>query len=191
MVERTQRGTRRAVTAVVLVVSALALLGNAIVSLLPHSDGTALQRALTKADLINGYSHVRPGQTRALQLSRYGLEASSAGTQVLSYLGMMERFVPHDTARFDTLDPAIKNCVAVQDHCAAMVFRSANPAKVATGHGLFAALALDAEATPQTTQVVLLIRDGRVAFKMISGVPRASHIDRQARAIPVPFRMAY
>ena len=192
--ERAQRGTRRIVTAGVLAASALALLGNAIVSLLPRQDEAATHKALTNTDLIVAYSRVRPGQTRASQLSQYGLDTASAGTQVLSYLGMMERFMPHDSVRFDQLDPAIRDCVAVQDHCTALVFRPAGRARVAPPHGFLAALAQDADAEPPAPQVMLLIRDGRVAFKAISGVGstgRVGAVDRQARALPVPFRMAY
>ena len=192
MVERAQRGTRGTVTAVVLALSALALLGNAIVLLLPRSGDAVEQKILTRTDLIVAYSRIRPGSTRASQLSHDGFDTTSAGAQVLSYLGMMERFMPHDSARFDQLDPAIKSCVAVRGHCTALIFRSASPTKTAATQGLFAALALG-EAQPPT-QVTLLIRDGRVTFKTISGVERASEVaakGRRARAIPVPFRMAY
>jgi hypothetical protein len=51
---------------------------------------------------------------------------------------------------------------------------------------------LGAAAASRTPQVTLLIRDGRVAFKTISGVNetvRADVLDREARAVPVPFRM--
>ena len=189
--ERAQRGTRRFVTAVVLVVSALALLGNALVSLFPPPDEVASLRTLTRAELIGGYSRVRPGWTRASQLSQYGFDTRSDGTQVLSFLGMMERFVPHDSARFDKLDPAIKDCVAVQDHCTVLVFRSVSRTHTETAGGFFAAFALEADREPPTPQVTLLIRDGRVAYKTLSGVGRENQDDRQARAIPVPFRMAY
>lgn len=194
MVKRAQRGTRRTVTAVVLALAALSFLGNAIESLLPRSDDAVARKILTKTDLIVAYSHIRPGRTRASQLSRYGFDRTSSGAQVLSYLAMMERFMPQDSERFDRLEPAIKECVAVQDHCTALVFRSADHAKVATAHDLFAAFALGADAASPTPQVTLLIRDGRVAFKAISGVENAHPADvrqRQARAVPVPFRMAY
>lgn len=189
MVERAQRGTRRAVTAVVLVVCALALAGNVFVSLLPRSNDAAPHKVPTRSDLIAAYSRILPGRTRASQLSQYGFDPTSTGAQVLSYLGMMERFMPHDSVGFDHLDPAIKDCVAMQDHCTAMVFNFSNHPRVAAT--LFAAFAPGADAASPTPQVTFLIRDGRVAFKTIAGVEHASPVDRQARAIPVPFRMAY
>ena len=192
VVERAQRGTRRTVIAIVLAVSALALLGNAVMSLLPRLDDPLPRKVLTKADLIVAYSRIRTGQTRASQLSQYGFDTASAGAQVLSYLGMMERFMPHDSVRFDQLDPAIKDCFSVQDHCTALVFRSANRAKTATSNAHFSAFTPLADTAPP--QVTLLIRDGRVTFKMLSGVEYASHVDakdRQARVIPLPFRVAY
>ena len=144
MVERAQRGTPGAVTAVVLVVSALALLGNAIVPLLPVTDDTAPNKVMSNSDLMAAYERIQPGQTHASQLSQFGLDATADGAQTLSYLGVLERFATHDSVRFDRLDPAIKDCVAVPDHCTALVFRSA--IRTPTEHGLFTAYALGAAA---------------------------------------------
>lgn len=109
---------------------------------------------------------------------------------MLSYLGMMERFIPHDSTSFDRLDSAIKDCVGLPDHCTALVFRSADHQ-----YGFFPAFGLGADAAAASPpQVTLLIRDGRVAFKTISGVDAVTHVaarERQARAISVPFRMSY
>src|SRR5437773_4815087 len=167
MVERAHRGTRRTVTAIVLVFSALALLCNAVVSLLPRPSDTTPRKLLTKSNLVVAYSRIQPGLTRASQLSQYGFDTASAGTQVLSYLGTMERFMPHDSVRFDRLNSAMKDCVAVRDHCTGLIFRSADRSKTAVTHDLFTTLGFGADAATATPQVTLLIRDGRVAFKMI------------------------
>lgn len=194
MVERAQHRTRPIVTAIVLALSALALLGNAVVSLLPRPTDFAPRNVLTTKDLVVAYGRIQPGRTRASELSQYGFDTASTAVQMLSYLGLMERFIPHDSVRFDRLDSAIKDCVAVRDHCTALVFRSVDHTRNMTARGFFTAFGLDARAAAVPPQVTFLIRDGRVAFKTISGVAEVTHIaarDRQARAIPVPFRMSY
>jgi hypothetical protein len=192
MMEGADRGTRRIVTAIVLAFSALSILGSAVVSRLPRPSDATPQKVLTRSDLVLAYSRVRPGLTRASQLSQYGFDRVCAGTQVLSYLGMMERVMPRDSIRFDRLDSAIKDCVAVRDHCTALIFRSADRSKPAMAHSLFTAFGLGADAAAATPRVTLLIRDGRVAFKTISGIAETTPPpDRQARTIPLPFRIAY
>ena len=192
MVERARRGTRRTVTAIALVFCGMALLGDVVVSLLPRPTDATARKVLTSRDLVAAYSRIQPGLTRASQLSQYGLDTASAGTQVLSYLGMMERFMPHDSFRFDRLNSAIRDCVAVRDHCTALIFRSGDRSKTAAARGLFTALGFGADAAAATPQVTLLIRDGRVAFKTISGFAESPQTTpgRQATAMPVPFRMS-
>jgi hypothetical protein len=194
LVERERRGLLRTATALALFVSLLALLGHAMLPLWPRPNEAATTKLRTSRDLVLAYFRIRPGFTRASQLARYGFDSTSNGARLLSYLGVMESFIPHDSNAFDRLDSAIQECVAARERCTALIFRPTDDASSVKAHGFFTAFGLDADAASGTPQVTLLIRDGRVAFKTISGVSEtipADHSDREARAVPVPFRLNY
>jgi len=191
-VERERRVSLRTFAAIILVGSALASLGNAALPLWPSQTDAPSKPLRTSRDIIQAYSHIRPGVTRASELAGYGFDSTANGTRLLSYLGVMENFIPHDSRQFDRLDAAIQTCVAARERCTALIFQPAGNSSSARAHGMFAAFGMGAVAASQTPSVTFLIRDGRVSFKTISGLTettRASRQDRVARLVPVPFRM--
>jgi hypothetical protein len=105
-----------------------------------HAGFTSLQQFRA------AYARVAPGITAESELARLGFNLAARDTRTLSYLGVMERFMPHDSQAFDRLDPAMRACFEAQDGCTARIFRM------------------------ESTRIVLLLHDGRVAYKTISGV---------------------
>jgi hypothetical protein len=193
LVERERRGSRRTVTAVLLCVTTLALLGIAMLPLWPSLDGTPTPPLTTSRNLVLAYSRIHPGVTRASELAGYGFDSTSRGTRLLSYLGVLESFIPHDSQQFDRLDVAVQTCVAARERCTALVFQPADIPNSNKAHGIFTAFGMGADAASRIPQVTLLIRDGRVTFKMMTGAietARASHSAREARVAPIPFRMS-
>lgn len=162
-------GILRNAKAILFTVVAIVLVGGVVLVETPSQGDAAQSKVLTGRDLLAAYERIRPGLTRASQLGRFGLD-TAAHAQVLSYLGVMERFMPHDSVAFDRLDAGVRECIAARDRCMALVFRAADPTRAATNHSLFSTIGLGAAAAANTPQVTLLIRNGRVAFKMMSGV---------------------
>jgi len=194
-VENKRGGILRNVKAILFAVVAIVLVGGVVLVETPRQGDAAKSKVLTGRDLLAAYERVKPGVTRASQLGRFGLDAAHA--QVLSYLGVMERYVPHDSVAFDRLDAGVRDCIVARDRCMALVFRAAGPTRAATNHGLFSAFGLGAAAAANTPQVTLLIRNGRVAFKMISGVATTPGVRSAAiqppspgmRAMPIAVRL--
>jgi hypothetical protein len=100
----------------------------------------------SEQQLKAAYGRIRAGVTPAPQLARLGFDTTTATK--LSYLGVMEQFMPGDSFSFDTLDPALQTCFEARDHCTAYIFTA--PEK------------------PES-RIVLLIEGGRVAYKSIAG----------------------
>jgi hypothetical protein len=196
VVEIERGGILRNVKTLLFAVAAIVLVGGVVLIETPRQGDAAQSKVLTGRDLLAAYERINPGLTRASQLGRFGLD-TSAHAQVLSYLGVMERFMPHDSVAFDRLDPGVRDCIAARDRCMALVFRAADPARAATDHGLFSTFGLGAAAAANTPQVTLLIRNGRVGFKMISGVAtlpgvRSTAMQTSApamRAVPIAVRL--
>ena len=101
----------------------------------------------SEQQLKSAYVRIRAGVTPVSQLAGLGFDTASA--RKLSYLGVMEQFMPADSFGFDALDPAVQSCFEARDHCTAYIFTLPHQ---------------------PAARVVLLIEGGRVAYKAISGV---------------------
>jgi len=144
-------------------------------NLLPkHSENTQDQTFLSYNDVVLAYSNIVPGQTREAELSKLGFDANvQPNAETISYLGVIERFMPRDSIRFDHLAKPVRACIQAQDHCSAYVFRPSRLEQERTG-----SVFLDLMGFERTTidrgwaaEVVLLVQDGRVAYKVMSGKP--------------------
>jgi len=92
------------------------------------------------------YDRLVVGATPASQLTELGFDLAQA--ERLSYLAMIEQFMPDNSTGFNTLDPAVQGCLTARDRCSGYVFRLAGRA--------------DAHA-------VVVIQSGRVAYKSVTG----------------------
>src|SRR5476651_244681 len=177
----------RYATTIAGIIAVLALVGCGVLTLLPRQNDPVPTRLVTMRDLAAAYGRVRPGLTRASQLARLGFDPASGSAQALSYLGVMERFMPRDSIRFDRLDETVRDCIAARDHCTALVFRPLQRSYAPGRNVILSAFGLGAAAAgiDQPPEVTLLVRDGRVAFKMISGMPTAQ-LQRQIETVSAP-----
>lgn len=202
MAEGERSGVLRYVTSSVVVVAVLAFVGCGALMLLPRQNDPVPVRLMTMRDLAAAYERVQPGLTRASQLTRIGLDPGAANAQALSYLGVIERFMPHDSVRFDRLDAALQDCIEARDHCTALVFRAGGHASAPAHNEFLSAFGLGASAAAvqSVPEITLLLRDGRVAFKMMTGMPQAReqhHIEGgtaprdSAALMPVSYRAVY
>jgi hypothetical protein len=162
------RGILRNIRAIMFALGALLLVGAIALAELPRQSDATQSKLLTARELFAAYEHIQPGRTRASQLARYGLDTAAANTQVLSYLGVMEHFMARDSVTFDRLDAGVRHCIEARDRCTALVFRAADRASAATPTSFLSTFGMGASAAADTPRVTLLIRNGRVAFKMMS-----------------------
>lgn len=192
-------GSLRYATSIAILVVTLALLGCGTLTLLPRpSSDTASTQFHSLKDLAAAYVRVQPGETRASQLAALGFDTTTANVQVLSYLGVIERFAG-DSRKFDRLDEALQECIEARDRCTAMVFK---PGDQMRGSGMLASFGLgSANAATRDAVVTLLVQDGRVAYKTISGVPDTLLVQHEpamaalprprTAAIPIAARVVY
>src|SRR5262249_31014355 len=145
MDEGQRSGAIRYATSIAIIFVTLAVAGCGTLMLLPRQADLSTGGLRTTEDLAAAYARVRPGATPASQLARLGFDTSTPNAQVLSYLGVLERFLPRDSTKFDRLDAALKSCIEAQDRCTALVFTSDDHPRGRSG-GVFAALGLGAKA---------------------------------------------
>ncbi len=167
--------SRRYAKVVASLAVTLSLVGCGGFGLLPHQTSINNTRFNSYGEVESAYNSVVPGQTMVSDLGHMGFDsATTANIEVLSYLGVIERFMPRDSIRFDKLDPAVQGCIEARDRCSAFVFRPQRLEQERQGN-----IVLDLLGFERTTvnhgwsaEVTLLVENGRVAYKVMSGRPR-------------------
>ncbi|MBS0280653.1 MAG: hypothetical protein JSR25_05790 [Proteobacteria bacterium] len=92
------------------------------------------------------YDLLEAGVTAAAILPDLGFDLSRADR--LSYLAMIEQFMPENSTGFDRLDPAVQDCLTARDRCTGYVFKIAgNP----------------------NARAVVVIQSGHVVYKSVTG----------------------
>lgn len=197
MDEGQRSGSNRYATSIAILVVTLAVVGCGALTLLPRQPDSSATEIKSLKELASAYARVLPGQTRASQLAALGFDTSTPNVQMLSYLGVMERYMTGASTNFDRLDAALQNCIETRDRCTAFVFK---PGDQARGGGMFASLGFGANAAGRAVEVTLLVQNGRVAYKMMTGLPEAPAPRRVATpvlpraataAMPVAYRSLY
>lgn len=168
-------GSRRYARVVVSLLITLALVGCGGLGLLPYRSDIQNGGFKSYTDVKQAYGAITAGATRASDLDQLGFDAArTPNVEVLSYLGVIERFMPRDSIRFDNLAPAVQSCIDARDRCTAYVFKPSRLHEERRG-----SIFLDIMGFQRTTvdtgwsaEVILLVQDGRVAYKVMSGHPR-------------------
>jgi hypothetical protein len=122
--------------------------------------------------LQTAYEAISPARTRVSDLGKLGFDiGTSPNVESVSYLGVIERFMPRDSIKFDELAPAVKSCIDARAACSAYVFKPQRLDTELDGNWFFEMLGFESAhaSTGWSPEVVLLIRDGRVAYKIMSG----------------------
>lgn len=172
-------GTRRYARVIASLMVTLALVGCGGLGLLPYRSDVQNSGFKTYSQVRQAYSAITPGKTLASDLGRLGFDAArSPNVEVLSYLGVIERFMPRNSIRFDNLAPAVQECIEARDRCTAYVFKPERLHQERQGSFFLDILGFQRMTvnTGWSAQVILLVQDGRVAYKVMSGRPRIEDV---------------
>lgn len=146
-------------------------------ALLPSQTEADNGRFTTYTDVQQAYDRIKPGHTSVADLSGLGFDVNMASNvEVLSYLGLIERFMPRESIHMDDLDPTVRQCLQSRVECTAYIFRPQFIEKRRIGN-----VPLDLLGFRRTTQqngwsaeVLLVIHDNHVIYKLWAGKP---HMD--------------
>ncbi len=178
-------GTKRAFRMAVAASLALALGACASIEsigtlgLLPEEDDTAAPNFESYAAVETAYGNIVAGKTEVSDLAVYGFDAAKApNVERLSYLGIMDRFMPGDSATFDLLAAPVQSCIEAQERCSAMIFRPQHIHAKRNGSLILDLLGFEqvTEQTGWSAEVIFLAQDGRVVYKILSGRPRIEEV---------------
>lgn len=180
MDESSQSGeSRRYLRVIASLMVTLALVGCGGLGLLPYQSDVQNSGFTSYKQVRAAYAAITPGRTLASDLSKLGFDATrSPNVQVLSYLGVIERFMPRNSISFDKLAPAVQACIDARDRCTAYVFKPEKLHRERRGNFFLDVLGFQRVTvkTGWSADVILLVQDGRVAYKVMSGRPRIEDV---------------
>jgi hypothetical protein len=155
-------------------VLALALTGCGGEGLLPHKTDVKNSAFKTYQEVQAAYTQITPGQTRTTDLVQIGFDSTeSPNVEVLSYLGVIERFIPRDSIRFDNLDPIVQQCIGARERCSGVVFHPERLHQERLGNWFLDVLGFQHTYVNYgwSAEIIILMMDGKVAYKVMSGRP--------------------
>lgn len=150
--------------------------------LLPSQTEADNGRFDTYTDVQHAYDRIQPGRTSTHDLAGMGFDVdATSNVEVLSYLGVIERFMPRESIHMDDLDPTVRQCLQSRVECTAYIFRPQFAEKRRIGN-----LPLDLLGFKRTTQqngwsaeVLLVIKDSKVIYKLWAGKPHMDGVRTQ------------
>jgi hypothetical protein len=181
-----REGTRRTARVVASMLITLVLVGCGGLGLLPRQTDVKNTTFKNYHAVEVAYQQVMPGATRASDLGQMGFDAGdSPNVEVLSYLGVIERFMPRDSIKFDALDPAVQSCIQARDRCTAYVFRPERLHQERTGNWFLDLMGFERTTVSYgwSAEVMLLIQDGRVAYKVMAGHPNIQNFQDKVQPL--------
>ena len=169
-----------------LTLLALCLMSAGCKSLFPSEDARTLN-SWTNFDATQiTFDSIVPHQTTVEDLKKMGLEPhSSPNIKLLTYLDVITRFIPNQSITKDDLPPDIKTCIESRDCCHAYELNLDVTRSKREGN-----LVLDIFNFKKKTHItgwnfkgLIIIKDGVVTYKLISGEPRVDRMDKKVRPL--------
>jgi hypothetical protein len=186
MVSAGRDSTRRTARLIASMLVTLVLVGCGGLGLLPRQTDIKNTSFRNYQAVETAYQQITPGTTRASDLSQIGFDSSEApNVEVLSYLGVIERFMPRDSIKFDNLDPSVQSCIEARDRCTAYVFRPERLHQRRTGNIFLDVMGFERQTVSYgwSAEVMVLVLDGRVAYKVMSGHPNIQNFEDKVQPL--------
>ncbi|HXC56118.1 MAG TPA: hypothetical protein VNU97_12545 [Rhizomicrobium sp.] len=142
--------------------------------LLPSQSEIGSSTFTSYSSVHAAFDKISLKQTALSDLSGLGFDSQTTpNVAVMSYLDIVERFMPNSSMAFDKLDPAVQDCIMARTDCQGYVFKVEHHEFQRSGNlflDLFGFLHTTTE-TGWTAQVLVLVQNGRVTHKLLSGEP--------------------
>jgi hypothetical protein len=154
--------------------------------LLPKAQTTTKSRWSSYEEARAAFDRIVPNETRTDQLSSLGFDPrTNPNVKVLTYLDVIQRFMPNQSITLDDLDKAVRSCIEARERSQALEVDLNNTRSQRYGNAL-----LDVTGFVKKTHEtgwrftgLLLILEGRVVYKLASGQPNVDRYDKKIRPL--------
>ena len=179
-------GTARFVGAIGLAIGLSSGLSGCGGSLLPNQSEAGTSKFETYGEVRGAFDHIALRQSSVGDLSDLGFDAQNTpNVAVLSYLEIVERFMPNSSMAFDHLDPAVQSCIMARDNCQGYVFKLQHHDFTRSGSLFLDMFGFDHTTTETgwSAQVLVLVQNGKVTHKLLSGEPNVRIVREQIQPL--------
>ena len=155
-------------------------------SSLPTSRSTTESRWKSFAEVQAAFDQIQTNQTTVADLKRMGFDPSaSPNVKILTYVDMIQRFMPNQGIRLEDLHPAVRTCIEAKDRSRAfeLILKKDDRKR----HG---SVFLDMFGFKRQTHVtgwdfdgLILLYDSTVAYKLASGQPAISREEKVVKPL--------
>ena len=134
----------------------------------------------------SAYDKVVPHKTTVSELKTMGFDPmTTPNVKILTYLDLIQRFIPNASITFDDLQPDVRACIESKDCCHAYEMDLD-----LTDNKRFGNLALDVfgfnrktKTTGWTFKALIIVKDDVVAYKIRSGEPNVDRLEQKTKPL--------
>ena len=176
----------RSFLSIVAIVAAVAGLQGCARWVLPSNSTTTESPFKNYQSAEDAYNRITPYVTTVQELKARGLNPyTTPNIKVLNYLDLVPRFLPQQSLRQEDLDPAVRACLSGRDSCVGWLAEPSMLASDRTGNVPLDMLGFQHEtvSTGWKAQMLLLIQDGVVVYKLWSGTPAITETKRDTKPL--------
>ncbi len=155
-------------------------------SLFPTESKTSRTPWQNYEEAQAAFDKITPHQTSLEDLKSLGFDpVSTPNVKVLTYLDLIERFIPNQSITLKDLQPDVRACIEAKDTCHAYELELDISRSKRYGN-----LALDMFGFKKNTRVtgwsfkaLIIMKDDRVAYKIRSGQPNIERYEKKLRPL--------
>ncbi len=134
----------------------------------------------------DAYAKIVPFQTTTDELKAKGLDPyATPNIRVLNYLDLVPRFLPQQSVKKEDLDPAVQACLSARERCQGWLAEPSRISRDRTGDVGLDVLGFQRETTSTgwKAQMLVLIQDDVVVYKLWSGTPNINEVKRDTKPL--------
>jgi hypothetical protein len=157
---------------------------------LPTGSDTKVSQFETYGTAKAAFDRIVPGRTSVDALDDLGIyPAKTPNLRIITYVEIMQRFIPAAVVAEEDLDPAVLSCIRLHEQCEGWVWSLENVESERVGDVSLDLLGFRRETERQgwTAEMTLLIAHRVVVYKLWSGTPNV-HERRVERKPLGPFQ---
>ncbi len=155
-------------------------------SLLPVESKTSRTPWHNYEEAQAAFDKITPHHTSLDELKALGFDpATTPNVKVLTYLDLIERFIPNQSIRLQDLQPDVRACIEAKDTCHAYELELDIVNSKRYGN-----VALDVFGFKKYTRVtgwsfkaLIIVKDDRVAYKIRSGQPNLERYEKKVKPL--------
>jgi hypothetical protein len=155
-------------------------------AVLPREDSRTKNAWTNFFDAQEAFERIKPHQTSLKDLHTMGFDyKKTANLRILTYLEIMERFIPNASITLDDLDADVRDCIESKNCCQAYELDLDVEQKQRFGN-----VFLDLFGFKKSTQItgwnfraLVLIKDDLVIYKLRSGQPNVDRVQKKVQPL--------